>query len=230
MTNKEKILKKIDQNIKQKKPIPSWIISSARLGGMGFCVLLLLFSIMFVGIFILDIFEKLSIEQFVEQSIYNPSNLLFECIIAALVLIAFFVFMYRKFDWPMVKEKNKIFVIAILLVFIFGLALAKLSENVFFIRQGLYTVKDAYEENMPIRSAQKSATHAILKSTNDVLGTITSLKEEGDMLTIKIKMKNAQESYLMKETSIAEKLRVGEKVAIHLDTDQKTILKIKIIK
>ncbi len=230
MNSKERMLEKIEENIKLKRPIPSWIISSVRLGSMGFCILLLLFSIMFIGIFILDIFEKASIEEFVEQNIYNPSHFLFECVLIALILVAFFVFMYRKFDWPLVKEKNKIFTIAILFVFIFGFGIAKLAENVFFIRQSLHTVKDAYEDNAPVRSAQKIATNTVLEASNNILGIISSLKEEGENIVISIKIKNVENTYSIKESSITEKLRVGEKVAIHLDTDQKTILKIKIIK
>lgn len=230
MTNKDKILEKIEKNIKLRKPIPVWIVSSVRLGGIGFCVLLLLFSIMFIGIFVLDIFEKISIEEFVEQNIYDPSHFLFECVFIALILVAFFVFMYRKFDWPLVKEKNKIFAISIISVLILGFGIAKLAENVLFIRESLYTVKDTYVDNLPVRNTQKEATHAVLKASNNVLGTISALKEENGLVLITLKMKNNPETYSIKESSVTEKLRKGEKVAIHLDIDQKTILKIKIIK
>ncbi len=228
--NKEEILAKIEENIKVKKPIQAWVMSAMRLGVIGLSVLLFIFSTMFIGIFILDIFEKSSIEDFVEQSIYNPSYFLFEYILIAIVLTIFFVFMYRKFDWPLVKEKNKIFIIAILIVITLGFGMAKLAENVFFVRQSLHTVKDAYEENVPVRSAQSTSTHAVLKASNNILGVISSIKEENNNILITLKMKKLEEVYIIKESSMTEKLRVGEKVAIHLDTDLKTILKIKIIK
>jgi hypothetical protein len=113
-------------------------------------------------------------------------------------------------------------------VFVFGFGFAKLAENVFFIRENLHTMKDAYEDNAPIRNTQKMAVGAILKASNNILGTISSIKEDNEIISIRLL--NSDQIYYMKESYITEKLRVGEKVAIHLNTDQKTILKIKIIK
>ena len=228
--NKAKILSQIQENIKSKKPIPLWIVSSVRVGVLGLCLIFLVFSIISVGIFIFDIFEKISIEQFFEQRIYNPSHYLFEYIILSLILVLTLVFFYRKFDWPMVKEKNKIFAVGMLFVIIFGFGTAELAEKVFFIRQGLRSVKEIYNNTIPIRNAQKTTVHKFLKASNNVVGRISSLKEEGEDMFIEIKINNTKETYNMKKTSVIEKLRVGEKVAIHFDTDQKTILKIKIIK
>ena len=228
--NKIKILSKIQENIKSKKPIPLWIVSVMRLGMMILCILLLAFSVILVGVFIYDIFEKISIEQFFEQNIYNSSHYLFEYILFAIILIISFVFFYRKFDWPLVKEKNKIFIIGLVLVIIFGFGIAKLAEKVFFVRQGLQSVKEVYTSNIPIRKTQKTATHTLLKVSNNIVGKILSIKENGDDVSIEIKVKNASEIYFTKKSLMIEKLRLGERVAIHFDIDQKTIIKIKVIK
>ena len=228
--NKIKILSKIQENIKSKKPISLWIVSVMRLGMMILCILLLVFSIILVGVFIYDIFEKISIEQFFEQNIYNSSHYLFEYILFVIILIITFVFFYRKFDWPLVKEKNKIFAIGLVLVITFGFGIAKLAEKVFFVRYGLQSVKEVYTNNVPIRKYQKSSTHILLQASNNVVGKILSMKEDGDNVSIEIKVRNSSETYSIKESSIVEKLRIGEKIAVHFDVDQKTILRIKVIK
>lgn len=228
--NKEKILAEMEVKMKSNKPIPAWLIQSARLGVIGLCFFLLLSSILLVSLFILDIFEKSSVEDFLEQSIYNPLHLLFEYILLAFILVAVLVSIYRKFDWPLVKEKNKIFLFGALFSLLLGLGIAKLAENVFFVREGLDSLKDSYISNIPVRNTQRETAHATLEASNNVLGIVSKIKEENNQFFVSIIMKDGEKTYQMKESEVTEKIQVGERVALHLDVDQKTILKLKIIK
>ena len=213
------------------KPIRSVFIRLARFGAMALCTALLVGAITLIGLFIFDIFEKTAIDQFINQNIYSsPAHFLFEYLVVAVILILLFVYLYRKFDWPLVKEKNIIFIIAILVSFFVGLGIASGAEHIFFLRRSLQTVKDTYVAHMPLRQAQIAKAGALLKNSGTIIGMISKITETDDEILILISMKGVEGTYTMKESSLTEKLRVGEKVAAQIDADQKTITKIKIIK
>jgi hypothetical protein len=230
MNNKQKILNSIASRTRTEKPIGSFSMRLLRYGAITACVSLLAGAIILVGLFVFDIFEKTAIEQFLNQNIYSPMYFLFEYLVVALVLIVIFVYLYRKFDWPLVKEKNMIFIISILVSLFVGLGIASGAEHLFFLRKSLQTVKDTYVAHMPLRRAQIATTGAALQNAGSIIGTVSKIVENSEEISISITMKGVETTYVMKESSVTEKLRVGEKVAVQIDADQKTITKIKIIK
>jgi hypothetical protein len=230
MTNKQKILNKIASRIRNEKPVRSLFIRSVHLGAIAACITLLGISIILVGLFFFDLAEKNAINGFLNQNIYTPANFLFEYLILALILILIFVYLYRTFDWPLVKERAAILSIGILTSVIVGCGIAYGAEHIFFIREGLYTVKDAYVTHAPMRKDQIATTHALLQSSNIVIGTVSKIVETNEETTVSLRRKNGDVLYVMQESVTAEKLRVGEKIAIHVDPDGKTITKLKILK
>lgn len=230
MNNKQKILNRIASRIGSEKPIDSLLIRSMRLGVIAACGTLLMVAIVLIGLFIFDLLEKNTVEGFFGQNIYTPANFLFEYLIFAVILILFFVYLYRRFDWPLVKQKNMIFGIGLATSVIIGIGVAYGAEHIFPLRHGLNTVKDAYVTTMPVRSAQIATTHTLLTSSNNVVGSISKMVENGEEITISLHVKNTEETYILKESEVTEKLRVGEKIAAHIDTDGKTITRLKIVK
>lgn len=230
MNNKQKILNKIASRIGNEKPIASLLVRSMRLGAIAACGALLLVSIILISLFIFDLLEKSTIEGFFEQNIYTPANFLFEYLVLAFLLILIFVYLYRSFDWPLVKQKNAIFGIGLATSVIVGIGVAYGAEHIFLLRHSLNTVKDAYVSTMPVRKAQIATTHTLLTSSNNVIGSISKIVENGEVITITLRVKNAEATYIVKESAVTEKLRVGEKIAGHIDADGKTLTRVTIVK
>ena len=228
--NKEKILNSIAAKTSKEKPIQMSVIIAFRLGVIALCIAVLGIAVFLIGLFTFDYFEKGAIEEFINQTIYTPSHFLYEYLIVALVFIVIFVYLYRKFDWPFAKEKNNIFLLSIIFSLVFGFAFASLAEHYVSLREGLETVKDTYVNHMPIRKAQRSATNAVLKASSAVIGTISKVSEDQEQIVITLTMKTGEQVYTGKESVVTEALRVGEKVVLRLDIDQKTITKLKVIK
>ena len=229
--NKQKILLKIKENIKDKKPIPSWIVRGTQIGLLSICATLILGAVFLISMFIFDFFEKKSIENFLNQNVYGPQHFLYEYLVVAICLVFVFIFIYRKFDLPGVKERNKIFALSVLIAVVLGFGIAELAENFFAIRNGMQSIKSTYVNNMPIRKSQRLRARNTIKSNLIYVGKLSQVNESLGTVEFSVVDKtDGVKTFKIEKRFLKEDLRVGDKVIVKMSNDGSDIIKIKIIK
>ncbi|MCX6756505.1 MAG: hypothetical protein NTX85_04145 [Candidatus Nomurabacteria bacterium] len=229
--NKQKILLKIKENIKDKKPIPSWVVRGTQIGVLSICATLILGAVFLIAMFIFDFFEKRSVENFLNQSVYGPQHFLYEYLVVAICLVFVFIFIYRKFDLPGVKDRNKIFALSVLVAVVLGLGMAELAENFFAIRNSMQSIKSTYVNNVPIRNSQRLKARSAIKSNSVYIGKLSQVNESTDVIDFSaVDKTDGIKTFKIDKKFLKEELRVGDKVMIKMSSDGGTIIKIKIIK
>ncbi len=230
--NNQDLLRKIHDKLKTEKPHSRWhgrLIAWSKISSI---IVLFLLSSFTLSLFLHDVGEKTSIYEFTNSPVIeNTLNFLVEFLVISLLGIAGIYAIYRRSDWPLVKERLGLLTVSFVCITAVSVSVIVFSANNANPWGGFIgDITHRVRHTIPLRSYFEEREEKDLEANSYFSGTVTFITSFGKNIAIIVDNGVTTKTFLMQD--LLAPIKVGDTIILQYEGEGATssVQRIKILR